>query len=43
MYEAYEFIFLKITDYLFGKMLFAYIGCIVQIILKKKRTENHKS
>ena len=62
----YEFISLKFTDYLFGKvqfafidtnasavltalqylsvmMLLAYIGYIVQSILKKKRTENHGS
>ena len=62
----YEFISLKFTDYLFGKVqfafidtnasavltalqypsvmvLFAYIGYMVQSILKKKRTENHGS
>lgn len=62
----YEFISLKVTDYLFGKVqfafidanasavltalqylsvmvLFAYIGYMVQSILKKKRTENHGS
>ena len=63
---VYEFISLKFTDYLFGKVqfafidtnasavltalqylsvmvLFAYIGYMVQSILKKKRTENHGS
>ena len=62
----YEFISLKFTDYLFGKVqfafidtnasavltalqylsvmvLFAYIGYMVQSILKKKRTETHGS
>ena len=62
----YEFISLKFTDYMFGKVqfafidtnasavltvlqylsvmvLFAYIGYMVQSILKKKRTENHGS
>ena len=62
----YEFISLKFTDYLLGKVqfafidtnasavltalqylsvmvLFAYIGYMVQSILKKKRTENHGS
>ena len=63
---VYEFISLKFTDYMFGKVkfvfidtnasalltalqylsvmvLFAYIGYMVQSILKKKRTENHGS
>jgi len=63
---VYEFISLKFTDYMFGRVqfvfidtnssavltalqylsvmvLFAYIGYMVQSILKKKRTENHGS